>query len=100
MEDWCTLMTLPLSDVQRPMGSKFTNCFIVSMSSRDFGWGSSEEGEQEQEKHDFKGKTNLLRSDISIIVPSLGSLGLVLDTFSDGRADRPSGGQGVGRVVE
>ena len=62
MEDWCTLMTLPLSDVQRPMGSKFTNCFIVSMSSRDFGWGSSEQELQEelqQEKHDFKGKTNL-----------------------------------------
>ena len=28
------------------------------MSSRDFGWGSSEQQEGEGEKHDFKGKTN------------------------------------------
>ena len=64
MVDWSTLMTLPLSDVQRPMGSKFTDCFIVSMSSRDFGWGVSEQLQQQEqqeqqreEKHDFKGKT-------------------------------------------
>ena len=30
------------------------------MSSRDFGWGSSERGE----KHDFKGKTNKRRKKI------------------------------------
>ena len=55
MEDWCTLMTLPLSKVQHPMGSKFTNCFIVSMSSRDLGWGGSEERAEQQKKHYFKG---------------------------------------------
>ena len=55
MEDWCTLMTLPLSEVIRPMGSKFSNCFILSMSSSDLEWGSSEQeqGEQQQEKHRF-----------------------------------------------
>ena len=57
MEDWCTLMTLPLSDVQRPMGSKFTNCFIVSMSSRDFGWGVSE---QEQQQRTTTTKKNMI----------------------------------------
>ena len=29
------------------------------MSSRDFGWGSSEGEGGEGEKHDFKGKTNI-----------------------------------------
>ena len=39
MEDWCTLMTLPLSEVLRPMGFKFTNCFFwawaVEISSEE-----------------------------------------------------------------
>ena len=42
---------------------------------------------------------NLLRGDTSNIVPNLGSLGLVLDTFPDGRvagwpAGRPAGRSG------
>ena len=42
---------------------------------------------------------NLLRGDISIIVPSLRALGQVLDTFCDGRAGNQAGGQSGGEWI-
>ena len=54
MEDWCTLMTLPLSEVERPMGVKFTSYNLIIGSIR-----TTRRTNTMKEKHDFKGKTNM-----------------------------------------